>query len=73
MDIYLPSRESVDLHIKVAALMRTIDAYAFDYAKDGKLGQSRIQVERELREVLRPLIVPKLDLSSPTGQEATNG
>jgi len=58
IDIHLPSREQVDLLVKVSALMRTIDAYAFDYAKDGKLGPSRIQVERELRAALTPKEAP---------------
>ena len=58
IDIHFPSREHVDAIVKVAALMRTIDAYAFDYAKDGKLGPSRVQVERELRAALTPKEAP---------------
>lgn len=34
-------------------LMRAIDAYAFDYAKDGKLGASRRTVEAMLNEALQ--------------------
>lgn len=51
------------VHAKVAGLMRTIDAYAFDYAKDGKLAPMRLMVERELRAVLsRPL-----EVAAPVG------
>lgn len=37
---------------RTSELMRAIDAYAFDYAEEGKLGKSRIFVERELRAAL---------------------
>ncbi len=36
----------------VFELMRMIDAYAYDYKKDGKLARSRIGVEMELNKAL---------------------
>jgi hypothetical protein len=44
---------SIDVLTRAADLMRSIDAYAYDYYDEGgKLSPSRITVERELRAAL---------------------
>lgn len=36
---------------KTSEVMRTVDAYAFDYAAESKLAPSRLAVEREIRAI----------------------
>ena len=47
-----PAGQAVSILETVGRLMRNIDAYAHDYADDGKFAKSRVHVERELRNAL---------------------
>jgi hypothetical protein len=47
-----PVGQAVSILETVGRLMRNIDAYAHDYADDGKFAKSRVHVERELRNAL---------------------
>ena len=37
---------------KMTDLMRAVDAYAFDYARDGKMAKTRRDVEHEIAQAL---------------------
>ncbi len=59
------------LHAVVAQLMRTIDAYAFDYAKQGKLAPMRRMVTNELRYTLSQAeLASQQDVAAPVGDAA---
>jgi hypothetical protein len=39
----------------VVEIMRTADAYAFDYATDGKMADTRRELEREIAAAIRAM------------------